>query len=167
MAAWLVVIERERRRSIDYVLAELKSEWHFDVDGKNFTLTTRIDRLEIHKGSHAAIIDYKTGTLPSASDIARGLANQLPLEALIAMQSPLPIGGGNIILEYWRLSGNEDNCDIVAVDAPLEETRERLVTLIRRFDDPATPYAAQNDPSLVPRYNDYAHLTRRQEWGEF
>ncbi|MFM2044075.1 MAG: double-strand break repair protein AddB, partial [Pseudomonadota bacterium] len=39
-----------------------------------------------------------------------------------------------------------------------------LRDLIRRFDDPATPYASVPRPDWAPRYSDYGHLARIAEW---
>ncbi len=145
------------------VIGELKGRWQFDVDGKSFTLTTRIDRMEIGRDGAVTLIDYKTGYIPTQADITRGLANQLPLEALIAHAWNIPWGIGRG-LEYWKLAGQCEHCEIKAVSIEGIGAKERLEALIRRFDDVATPYAAPGDPSLVARYNDYEHLTRREEW---
>ena len=167
MASWLVGVESERRAALTSVEAELKGEWNFDVDGKKFTLTTRIDRLEISGGS-ATLIDYKTGSLPTSAERKEGLANQLPLEALIATNGTLSPAIAKVditALEYWKLSGNEDKCEID--DMPItdiEAAQARLVELIRRFDNAAEPYAAQDNPARQSKYNDYEHLTRGAEW---
>lgn len=169
MAAWFIDTEKERRGAITRVLSEIKGEWHFHVDDKPFTLTTSIDRIEIGLDGALTLIDFKTGTVPTQGDIDQGLANQLPLEALIALngnlESAIPKGGiiGN--LEYWKLSGNHDQCEIKSISADgIEAAKYRLEDLIRRYDNPVTPYSAETDPTLKPRYSDYEHLTRRDEW---
>ena len=166
MAAWLCETEKERRGLLSHVHSEVNGSWEFAVDGKNFTLTTRIDRLEeSREGNH--IIDYKTGIVPSKKDIERGLANQLPLESLVVehgvLSQPLQTRAVSH-MEYWKLSGEKVKCDITHVDADKQQAHERLETLIRAFDDPHMPYSAQTDPSLLLRFNDYEHLTRRKEW---
>jgi len=199
MSAWFIDREKERRGGLIAVLGELKGVWTFEVDGNPFTLTTRIDRLEMLPDGTAIIADYKTGYVPANSDIERGLANQLPLEALIvkygvislpnrgrdgvgALLSPseqlspppnLPPNGGGIKTEYWKLAGNPEDCSIEQVsekreegmDAWLEHTKKRLFDVIRAFNHPDMVFAAQENPALqITRYNDYAQLTRRQEW---
>ncbi len=168
IAQWLLAREEERRGQLQSVMAEIEGRWKFDVDGKAFTLKTRIDRLEIGKDGSATIIDYKTGAVPTDKDQQKGLANQLPLEALIAAHgtlSPAPGAAlGDCSLEYWKLSGNTDKCEISAVEGNLEQARQMLENLIRRFNNASEPYAAQDDPRLVKTHNDYEHLTRRQEW---
>jgi len=168
IAGWLVAQEKERRRGIKQVIGEVKGEWNFPVGGKPFTLTTRIDRLEIGRDGKAIIVDYKTGAVPTQAEIERGLANQLPLEALIAQYGTLiPHGGisGIAGLEYWKLAGNAEDSEIRAVGIEhIEAAKLRLEALIRTYDDAQKSYAAQSNPLLTLRYNDYEHLTRRQEW---
>lgn len=169
MADWIIAREEERRSAIKNIYGELQSEWTFDVNGHAFTLTTRIDRLEVNHQGKATVIDYKTGTLPAAKDINAGLANQLPLEALIVHEEVL-VEASVGALEYWKLAGNSQQCDIYSLEgeipALLAQARQRLVDLIVRYDDPASAYTAQTNPAYLTRHNDYAHLTRRQEWGE-
>jgi ATP-dependent helicase/nuclease subunit B len=169
MSRWLIEREKERRDSIAQVLSELEGKWELIVDGKPFVLTTRIDRLEIDKEGGIAIADYKTGTVPSQSDIEAGLANQLLLEALIAkygtLQPAIASLSNVVALEYWKLSGNPEDCEIKNMRVEgLDEARARLENLIRLYDDASQTYIAQNDTSKMPRFNDYKHLTRAQEW---
>jgi len=169
MAGWIVEQETDRRGGLSKVVGELKGTWEFTEGDKPFTLTTRIDRIEIARDGSLVIADYKTGFVPSPKDIERGLANQLLLEALILqygrLEPPIPHDGIIAGLEYWKLAGNVEHSEIVKVKPELiESAGERLMALIHRFDHRAMPYAPPGDPSLTPVYNDYAHLTRRQEW---
>ena len=172
MAAWLISQEQKRRGSIANIIAEREGILEMEVDGKKFVLTTRIDRLEIARDGRATIIDYKTGMMPSESEMRKGAANQLPLAALVAQHGELHPSAGELhvaALEYWKLAGSADDCEIVHVEAQelMQAARERLENLIREFDKAETAYSAQNNPALLPRYNDYEHLTRRQEWEVF
>ena len=168
MANWLITQEKLRRELATQIYSEVKGTWKFVVDGKDFTLSTRIDRLEKLADGYA-IIDYKTGTIPTKKDREAGLANQLPLEALVVMNGeliPSPTCGGGLgrgCLEYWKLSGNAEKCEITEVEANLAEVQTRIENLIREYDNPQQAYTAQTDPSLI-KYSDYGHLTRRKEW---
>lgn len=168
MANWLVEQEKLRRTHTTQIYSEVKGVWKFAVDGKDFTLSTRIDRLEKLADGYA-IIDYKTGTIPTKKERELGLANQLPLEALVVMNGeliPSPTCGGGLgrgCLEYWKLSGNAEKCEITEVEADLAEVQTRLENLIREYDNPQQAYTAQPDSSLI-KYSDYGHLTRRKEW---
>ncbi len=174
MAEWLVERERERRLPTARVLGELKGKWSFDVDGRPFTLTARIDRLEIGHDGMISIVDYKTGGVPSVSAVERGEANQLPLGALVALhgeiQPPLPKLHGVVAMEYWKLGGTVEQCMIRPVGGEdtaglLDAAKERLEKQVRHFDDETTAYTAQVSGPRLP-YNPYEHLTRRQEWEE-
>ncbi len=169
MAQWLAPLEKIRREKSAQVYSEVKGKWEFMVDGKPFALSTRIDRLEqIATSEHNEYImaDYKTGVIPTKNERERGLANQLPLEALIVQNGTLAqdVAAGQIRqAEYWKLAGNEEKCEILEVEIDINETLTRLENLIREFDNPEKPYAAPSDSSLL-RYNDYEHLERRKEW---
>lgn len=166
MAAWFIGEEKIRRRLIENVYSEINASWKLTVDGREFLLSTRIDRLEKLRSGSYALVDYKTGTIPSKRDRESGLSNQLPLEALILTHgnmldniSPAPVSS----MEYWKLAGNEVKCEITVVESDIAETLKVLESLIRKFDDEKTPYSPQTEGILM-RYNDYEHLVRRKEW---
>jgi ATP-dependent helicase/nuclease subunit B len=161
MANWLIGEEKIRQNNIEKIYSEVGASWNFEVAGKPFSLSTRIDRLEKLKSGGYTIVDYKTGVVPK-----NGASHQLPLEALIVQHGQLPEGistGVVAQMEYWKLSGSEVKCEITQVKTDMEETRKILEELIAKFDDETTPYSAQTDGPLA-RYNDYEHLTRRKEW---
>lgn len=168
IARWIVDQEKIHRSQATHIFAELEGKWSFEIAGQDFTLTTRIDRLEITRESMINLIDYKTGSLPEGADVKRGLANQLPLEALIVqngiLSPPVPVPGNGFRLEYWKLSGNAKLCDIMPIKADLAQAQDRLQETLTRFSNPKTPYTANSDPTLDIRHNDYEHLIRRQEW---
>jgi len=171
IAQWIIDEEIPRRGNVRKIMAELNGQWNLHVDGKPFTITTRIDRLEIGRDGGIIIADYKTGNVPSTTDIEQGRKNQLLLEALIAMHGQVePTVAKPVIihkLEYWRLSGRNDHAKITEVDTVhIASALTRLETLIRRYDDANIPYTPPGNVSAQSeQYNDYAHLTRRDEWG--
>lgn len=74
-------------------------------------------------------------------------------------------------LAFWHLSGRKDGGQIhsaITKDttpaAVAHEALEGLRGLIAVFDDPATPYLARPYPSVAPKYSDYTHLSRMDEW---
>ena len=170
VAAWLIERENERRKYISNIAAEREGIWQLDIDGGAFTLTTRIDRLECLKDGSTVLIDYKTGTPPTAGDIKNGKANQLPLGALVAQKGELhpeldlPVRMET--LEYWKLAGSSEDCEVVSVSAEqlMEAAEARLVALIREFGHAETAFGAGSDPTKTLTYNDFEHLTRRAEW---
>ena len=135
-----------------------------------FTLTAHADRIDRLADGGLAIIDYKTGTPPSAAEVLRGDAPQLSLEAAIALAGGFEgVPAGAVAeLGFWKLSGGAQPGEIKRLDIDIADAvaaaREGLERLIRTFDDPAMPYLARPRPAAPPRFGDYEHLARIKEW---
>jgi ATP-dependent helicase/nuclease subunit B len=173
IAQWLVAEERTRRPLIAESRGEIAGTLVLPGKAGDFTLTGTADRIDRFKTGGLAILDYKTGSVPSAGDIRAGYAPQLPLEALIAAAGGFPgLAPATVdALLYWKLSGGEPagKESAAAEGAPdvamlAERARVTLERLIAAFDDPATPYLSWPQPGQVPRYSDYTHLARVKEW---
>jgi len=173
VASWLVAFERERRAGISQSFSEIEGSLVLPAKGGNFTLSGKADRIDRFKDGRLAILDYKTGTVPSPGEIKAGYAPQLPLEAAIAEAGGFPGVGAASVAEllYWRLSGGEPageekpaakNAEAVAELA--KKALDGLARLIARFDDPKMPYRSWPAPERAPRYSDYTHLARVKEW---
>ena len=176
-------IETKRRPGIKRILTEIAGETRFDSPAGPFTLTARADRLELRAKGGPVIVDYKSGNPPSAKDVLAGTARQLPIEALIASAGGFP-GCPAIApaeLEYWligggrgdkpeqrRIANNSEARDKSRGPYNIEEvtdaTREGLCRFIAAFDDEAMPYLAEPRPEFAGTYNDYRHLSRKDEW---
>lgn len=170
IARWFVATERERRPGVAATLCEIKGTLEISAPGGPFTLTAKADRIDVLKDGGVALIDYKTGSIPSKKEVAAGFSPQLPLEAVIARHGGFPgVPPAEIAeLAFWRLSGGEQaGEEKSAGDDPMtlaDEALAGLVALIAAFDDPATPYEARPHPDRAPRYSDYLHLARVKEW---
>ena len=70
------------------------------VGGRDFTLSARADRIDLHNDGSAVILDYKTGEAPTLPQAISGLAPQLPLEAAIVRA-----GGFKQIAQDVHISG--------------------------------------------------------------
>jgi len=171
IARWFLEQERVRRALLSGLSSEVRGTRIIAAPGGRFTLKAKADRIE-RRGDGLVIVDYKTGGVPTEPEVARGLAPQLPLEAAIAESggftglSAAPVSA----LEYWRLSGLRPAGEIKVL-AEGSEARELMTLalaglqeLITRFDDPRTAYRAAPVTRYAPRYTDYAHLERVQEW---
>jgi len=169
IAEWF--IENHNSRNFDEVFTE--EELDFVIPAKagiqsdDFKFTGKADRIE-KIGQEAIIADYKTGVIPSKKDIFSGYSPQLLLLAVLAQKNGyIPIG-----LEYWKLSGKDDNIDNIlnykeikdiALSDILEETEEELTKLIKMFFFSKTPFIACPNEEKLPSYNDYEHLERLKE----
>ncbi|MDE2029847.1 MAG: double-strand break repair protein AddB [Alphaproteobacteria bacterium] len=167
IAAWFVAQERAHRAAGGAPFAP-ESEGRIVIDG--FTLKGRADRIDRMADGSLRIVDYKTGSTPTRPQVASGIEPQLPLLALIAERGGFKdVDAACGALEYWSLKGGRGGCKVTRFDeeiAALTEQAERgLKGLIAAFADPATVYEAAPRPRLQPKYDDYAHLARFQEWG--
>lgn len=156
----------KEKKQLKNSLSEVKGEMIFAQDLSLFTLFGRADRIDWEKGN-AILIDYKTGTMPSLSDIKRGKAPQLALEALILLNNGfrgVPSSLALKELQYWGLLSQEI-ISITEEDLPalVEQTQENLKNLIESFQKEDMPYLSH--PKGGAKSGSYDHLSRVQEWG--
>ncbi len=181
-AFWWPRFERSARWFVDRLRADalagaaqpVASEIRGSIDllasGDPFRIHGKADRIDRDGEGRLSIIDYKTGGVPSSKDVSVGYAPQLPVEGVIAEDGGFEdLAAGEVsALAYWRLIGASPAGEVKPVRgdvaAIVAETRQRLVELIRIFDQPDTAYRAQPRPARALRFNDYAHLARVGEW---
>jgi ATP-dependent helicase/nuclease subunit B len=176
VARWFVAEERARRSGeIVESASERNGRLVLWAAGGPFTITAIADRIDRRTDGGLALIDYKTGALPSKAEINNAVAVQLPLEAAIARDGSFgwldkgeTISGCVGSLEHWRLPGGDPAGERKAVvdgdPMPLvEHVLDQVRRLIDRFDDPATPYPPVPEPRWRPRFSDYADLERLDE----
>ncbi|MFD1381144.1 double-strand break repair protein AddB [Fodinicurvata halophila] len=173
IAQWVGAAEARRRAELGdgRILAEVQGR--LELPG-GFQLTAKADRIECRATRGLALLDYKTGTLPSKKAVHSGLAPQLPLEAAIARAGGFEEVPADSVeaLVFWRLSGDEAAGTEADIAPPKEESLddlarqalEGLERLVRAFEDPETAYHARPRPAYALAYNDYSHLARLKEW---
>lgn len=129
------------------------------------------DRIDIDVlNKELTISDYKTGIIPSKSDFYNGVSPQLIIEAIILKNG----GFGNEIkdfkvksVEYIKLFGKNKVNELIFsenLDITIQKVRHSLEKLIEIYKNPKTAYLVVPNPYFVPKYNDYGHLARIQEW---
>ena len=171
IARWFIDNEIARRRSAAPLASEVSGQLVLSGPEGDFTLTAKADRIDRLAAGGLAIIDYKTGAIPTETQVAAGRRPQLSLEALIAEAGGFDGVAPEAVAElaYWKLNGGEPAGKIL----PLKKNdpavlaavaKAGLLALIAEFDDPNTPYHALPRPDAKPNWNDYAHLERVQEW---
>jgi ATP-dependent helicase/nuclease subunit B len=169
IARWFVEEETRRRADIAEGFTETKGKLVIPAPAGAFTVTAIADRIDCLRSGGVAILDYKTGTLPSKPEIDNGIAVQLPLEGAIAREGGFEgVTGAPEALEYWRLSGGEPAGERKPLGeedpaALIDSTLAKVCELIARFDDPSTPYLPVPILRWKPRYSDYQHLERLEE----
>jgi ATP-dependent helicase/nuclease subunit B len=172
-ARWFLQFEANERATIARALVEQKAELVIDAPGGPFTLNGRADRIDLTQAGSAAILDYKTGRVPSQKQIDTLLSPQLPLEGAMLMLGGYPgIEARRVSdLIHVRLTGGEPPGELCPFkgDATAKswEALERLKLLIARYDDPMQPYRSREWIERTTFAGDYDHLARVGEWSEF
>jgi len=139
-----------------------------------FTLRARADRIERLADGSFAILDYKTGQVPSEKQVRIGVSPQLTLEAAILRGGgfpDIPAGARVAELVYVSLKGREPagedkTIDFKEGDADLHAERAlaKLKAVVARFEDEQQPYLPLVLPMWKSRYGSYDHLARVKEW---
>ncbi|MBV9419010.1 MAG: double-strand break repair protein AddB [Alphaproteobacteria bacterium] len=163
-AEWFVQIESDRRTRIVSSHTEIKGAMQVTPD---FRLTGVADRIDILNTGAAAILDYKTGSPPTPSQIAIFLTPQLLLEAAILAAGGFPgIDARNVEeLLYLQISGGRTPGKDKPVDTALvDDALNKLRELIARFEQPGTTYPSRPHPQHARKEGDYDHLARVREW---
>ena len=157
---------------------EVRGERRIAAPGGDFTLACIADRVDLTPDGALAILDYKTGTVPSAKQVDSGLSPQLPLEAAIALAGGLAGVAARTVAElaYVKLSGGRDPGEYKPVEIKREKAivaPEELATQrVRGADAPRRALRRRGDALSVapasamaePSTGDYDHLARVREW---
>lgn len=172
-ARWVADFERRRRADGRTVHVEVKGTMDFHVNGMPHSLSAKSDRIEITPDGVGHILDYKTGSAPTAKMIDTGFSPQLTLTAAI-----LEAGGFAGLKGSW---GDLTYVKVTGRDPPgLEETRktageeseqagmaafEGAMALLAAYQNPTQGYPSRTAPQFVKTYaGDYDHLARVFEW---
>jgi ATP-dependent helicase/nuclease subunit B len=174
IARWFAAWDRDRRDNGTALIAEVDGRIPIPVGERVFTLRARADRIERRSDGRYAILDYKTGQVPSEKQVRIGISPQLTLEAAILRHGGFPgIGADAAVsdLVYVSLKGGEVAGDERPIafkqgDANFHAERalERLVEVATRFEDEQQPYWPLVLSMWKSRYGTYDHLARVKEW---
>jgi ATP-dependent helicase/nuclease subunit B len=174
IARWLAGWETERRRKITALTAETSGRIEIPLGARTFTLSARADRIERLAGGGYAILDYKTGQVPSEKQVRVGISPQLTLEAAILRGGGFGgIGAGASVAElvYVSLKGREPAGEDKLIDfkdgdpdSHAERALAKLTTVATRFEDEGQPYLPLVLSMWKNRYGTYDHLARVNEW---
>lgn len=168
-ARWFIDYESARRTTIARSAVELQGTLEIPATTP-FTLTGCADRIDIYPDGSAAILDYKTGRVPSDKQIEALIAAQLPLEAAMLLRGAFGETRADVVKElvHIRLTGGEppgeDRVADVSPNILAEEALARLTRQVARYDDAGQPYRSREMPFSICDEGDYDHLARVREW---
>jgi ATP-dependent helicase/nuclease subunit B len=175
IARWFADWETKRRTHVEAVHAEIRGQIAIPLGDRSFHLSARADRIERLIGGDYAILDYKTGQVPTGRQVVAGLSPQLTLEGAILRAgqfADIPAGASIAALIYVSLRGGEPGGEEKSLefkdstpDAEADRALQKLAEVARKFEDQATPYRSRERPMFRGRaYGDYDHLARVKEW---
>ncbi len=175
------------RRAMDWV-AETMAAWEGEgwtplaaeakgtfVLANGITLTGTADRVDRGADGTLAIVDYKTGVVPSNAQIAGGFALQLGLLGGLAEAGVLHgVPAGDVAaLRFWKLGGGtnagtvkdllKQGKEITPAAAHIAETWVALGRLCDAMLLGTAPFTAKLHPDYA-RGTDYDQLARVREW---
>jgi ATP-dependent helicase/nuclease subunit B len=157
-------VEFEQQRQV--IASHVEKKGKLELDG--FTLTGIADRIDILEDGSAAIIDYKTGAIPSQKQVVQLLSPQLPLEAAMLAQDGFGVGKHTTSeLVYFSLAGEKQARQPRFIEDAPDLAAEAVAQLVRRiawFNQQETPYRPRVKPYRADISGDYDHLARVREW---
>jgi ATP-dependent helicase/nuclease subunit B len=157
----------------------LGSELQGEIKIDGITIYGRADRIDRKEDGSLAVVDYKTGSPPSAKQVENGFSLQLGLLALMAESGGFTgIAGQASGFEYWSLGSRKGSDGFgymvepvlegtkktgIKRDEFVPETEGYLREAIARWILGAEPFTARLNPDLAV-YTDYDQLMRLDEW---
>lgn len=190
-AKWFVEEERKRRSKIKRIHTEVAGSIEIVAGKERFQLTARADRIEVNEDGTLAVLDFKTGVLPSYKAAILGFEPQLLLEAAIARTGgfagigpgtlaevgPIKISGGQPPGEFalFELAKSKEFKAVAEprgisgddhLDKAAEYARAGAAKLLAEYAKQETPYPFAPRVQWQKDYNDYEHLARFREWSE-
>lgn len=131
----------------------------------------RADRIDLLPGGGLAIVDYKTGALPSQSAIKLGFALQLGLLGLIGRAGGFEgVTGDPECFEYWSLARHKGTFGrLMSADKNMQPgeflalAHGNFAMVAREWLSGNAPFKAKLNPAYAP-YDEYDQLMRLEEW---
>lgn len=175
-AGHYIAWEQRRRGGIARIGVELFTGASFRlVDGSEFRLSGRADRIELTREPHLRIVDFKTGAPPSKKQVEKGFAPQLTLEAELAARAGFKDFAGPTPVEallYMKLHHDPKGW---AKDRPLDFGDETLADVAARHLESllehlgklrsgAEAYVSRRAPDYIKYASPYDQLARVKEW---
>lgn len=164
--------EEEWRQEASPAHTEIKGTLNIPAGNGVVTVSVRADRIDRMRDGTYALIDYKSAGTYSKTAMISGASPQLPLEAMILEQ-----GGFEAIqnartgyIGYWKLTGGRKGTEPTALDPGnglqdvIESTSQGFRDLLETYAHGDTAFICRPDPNRVPRFDDYKHLSRLDEW---
>ena len=154
---------------------EIDGKINFEIAPEKFVcLNSKADRIDVDEHGKIAIVDYKTGAVPSAKEVKNFDAPQLLIEGLIYLKNGFPI----LImrekkvdsLSLWALNEPERGGEIKIISDDYREIESLTETTSNELKKMLIEYNLNGIAYVYnPKYKfdkSYAHLARKKEWSD-
>lgn len=152
-------LDTKRRENFNIVEVEKSFSWPLS---EKITIKAKCDRVEHLLDGGIAIVDYKTGSLPTQSDIEMFFSPQLILQAITAMS----LTNKEVKeLMYWKFDGAQ--VKIFAIENHQEIIKlfsNDIKDFLSNFLNENVPFAASYGFKRSSKDSHYKHLERTEEW---
>ncbi|NBC21187.1 MAG: double-strand break repair protein AddB [Alphaproteobacteria bacterium] len=166
-ARWYIDWRAARASQVRQSWFELRGRLELKIAGAPFRLTAKADRIDLMAGGELTILDFKTGAPKTDKQVAQGIEQQMPLQALIAREGgfesigPAPVEA----LVYVSFRARHEIRELSEPPDKLADTArsglERLISAYRQEDQ---PYLSAPRVQFVGFDYGYNRLARRAEW---
>lgn len=173
LSRWFIGFEIAQRAKAKPVGLEVRGNMTFDGPAGPFELNARADRIDIYTDGTAGLYDYKTGQVPSGTQVKALLAPQLPLEAMMVLAGGFEGIGRPEVREiaHLQVSGGRVPGRAIKHNKDIEVLADRAAEVLENFiaiyDDPAMPYRSRVMPMFEAAEGTYDHLARVKEWSVY
>ncbi len=175
IAAGFVGYEAARSKLVSQRFLEIGGGVELKLPGFDFRLRGRADRIDLLTEGGLAVIDYKTGQVPSQKQVEALLSPQLLLEAAMIQRhgfKDVPADAAISELLYLQLKGGTEpvieacrNPKDTLLEDLVEDAWTRLEQLIAHYAKEETGYLSRARVMRERQMDgDYDHLARTQEW---
>jgi double-strand break repair protein AddB len=143
----------------------LEEQGELILPGLGFRLYGTPDRIDVLPDGRLHLIDYKTGTAPTAKQI-ESFSKQLHLAALLAEEGAFgALGPAEVArITYVGLGGDGGETVAEITPAVQEATRKGLDRLLRPYQGRGQGYTSRRAVFTEHFGGDYDHLARFGEW---
>ncbi|MCB2102520.1 MAG: double-strand break repair protein AddB, partial [Rhodobacterales bacterium] len=158
-------------RAEGWAPAVVEEEGSLALPDLAFTLKAKADRIDRKPDGTIAVMDYKTGQVPTKKAVETGLSPQLTLEAAIAREGQFPgLPKGTVAALLYLAMGGGKSAPVpgplkLDPEAEADKALAGLKRMITRYDFEDTPYPSRPKVQFQFREGDYDHLARVREWG--
>lgn len=164
IATAFIEFDEERRLRSRAIYSEVKGEFKLNILGQEINIIGVADRIEIDQYGRVAILDYKTGTLPSKKDIESGISPQTIILALMALEGGFIIGSASPLIPheiiYVKLASSKPYIQTIEISLTkpmLNIHKQGLTALLEYY---LTNKNFSKEINLL-QYNPYEHMARK------